>query len=357
MSAQSYSNGSQVRDRGIPNFPGFQTGLSIIKTLFSNTLNTSNNVPQHVGFIMDGNRRFARKSGMPVSEGHEAGFYSMSRVLELCYASGVKTATVYAFSIENFKRSAIEVDALMQLAHVRIRQLCDNGELAHKYGVRVRVIGDLSLLDQDLLEEIAVTTKLTQYNTRATLNICFPYTGREEILHSMRENIIISDNKSSSSSPSDTVKIDESSLDSHLYTGKLPPLDLLIRTSGVCRLSDFMIWQVTNRGTHVELVDCLWPEFGPTRMAWILLKYAFNKYFTPVESDQEDIDSNTMTSATSITTTTATATSTTARSNSKSTSDGYETPSTSTSSSSMLPKKDQTQIKNPTGGIRKEKLQ
>lgn len=285
------NNNSNIDQTQKSYFPGYQYAVSLMKDVLTYTLNTSNNIPKHVGFIMDGNRRFARKSGMPVSDGHEAGFFSMSRVLELCYASGVDTCTVYAFSIENFKRSASEVDALMKLAHQRIRQLCEHGELAHKYGVRVRVIGDLSLLDQDLLEEIAETTKLTQHNSRATLNICFPYTGREEILHSMKETIEECNSTGDMKRRKITISdIDETVLDSNLYTGKLPPLDLMIRTSGICRFSDFMIWQVCNRGTHVELVDCLWPEFGPVRMAWILLKFAYSKNFSTEQRDSEDED-------------------------------------------------------------------
>lgn len=273
-------------------FPGYDYSISLIKTVFSNIIKTSNNVPQHIGFIMDGNRRFARKSGIPISEGHEAGFHSMSRILELCYSSNVKVATVYAFSIENFKRSSTEVNNLMKLAHDGIRQLCENGQLASKYGVRIRVIGDLSLLSKNLLKDIETTTKMTQNNKRAVLNICFPYTGREEMLHSMKEiieltNLNEEDDENANGERIDIDDIDESLIDSHLYTGKLPPLDLLIRTSGVCRLSDFMIWQVVNPKTHIELINCLWPEFSPTKMAWILLKYSFNKYLTSVENEDE----------------------------------------------------------------------
>lgn len=268
-------------------FPGHEYSLSLIKTVFSNIIKTSNNVPQHIGFIMDGNRRFARKSGISISEGHEAGFHSMSQILELCYSSGVKVATVYAFSIENFKRSSKEVNNLMKLAHDGITQLCENGQLANKYGVRIRVIGDLSLLSTNLLKNIEMTTKMTQNNKRATLNICFPYTSREEMFHSMKE--IIELTTINGERGIDNIKdIDESFIESHLYTGKLPPLDLLIRTSGVCRLSDFMVWQAVNPRTHIELIDCLWPEFGPVKMAWILLKYSFNKYFTSIENEDED---------------------------------------------------------------------
>lgn len=269
------------------NIPGQNILLTCVKNIFSRTLRASGNVPQHIGFVMDGNRRYARKNNMEVKEGHEAGFYSMSKVLELCYEAGVNTATVYAFSIENFKRSSSEVNALMNLAKTRIRQITEHGELAHKYGIRVRIVGELSLLDEELLEEIKIATETTRNNTRATLNICFPYTGRQEIVHSMKEII---------SNSTDSSLIDEHLVEQHLYTGGLPPLDLLVRTSGVSRLSDFLIWQSSNRGVSVELLDCLWPELGPARMGGILLKYAFQKSFfqrsakMEEEEEEEGID-------------------------------------------------------------------
>ncbi|KAL3230625.1 Dehydrodolichyl diphosphate synthase complex subunit RER2 [Nakaseomyces bracarensis] len=261
---------------------GYNYLATCVKNLFSRTLSVSNCVPQHIGFIMDGNRRFAKKHSMETKEGHEAGFRSMSKILELCYEAGVDTATVFAFSIENFKRSTYEVDALMNLAKERIRRISEHGELAQKYGVRVRVIGDISLLDKELLNEIRHTMEITKNNTRATLNICMPYTGREEIFHSMK-TLLVSDDYHSRN-------ITEETIDSHLYTANLPPLDLLIRTSGVTRLSDFLLWQTCHKDVVIEFIDCLWPEFGPLRMAWILLKFAFLKNFSsgrkPFEDDE-----------------------------------------------------------------------
>lgn len=336
----NYTHNNNTTSTNTFRFPGHEYSLSLIKTVFSNIIKTSNNVPQHIGFIMDGNRRYARKSGIPISEGHEAGFHSMSQILELCYSSGVKVATVYAFSIENFKRSSKEVNNLMKLAHDGIRQLCENGQLANKYGVRIRVIGDLSLLNTSLLKDIELTTKMTRNNKRATLNICFPYTSREEMFHSMKEII-------ESTRTNGEVKvhdIDESLIGSHLYTGKLPPLDLLVRTSGVCRLSDFMVWQVVNPRTHIELIDCLWPEFGPMKMAWILLKYSFNKYFASIENEDEDtiINNNNNNNHTSTTTSTSTV-------NSKLSSDSFLTKGK---------RRDRDQdINHPSQVIRKEKLQ
>ncbi|CCD25931.2 ditrans,polycis-polyprenyl diphosphate synthase NDAI_0G01550 [Naumovozyma dairenensis CBS 421] len=269
------------------NIPGYNITLKWVKNIFSRSLRVSNNVPKHVGFIMDGNRRYARKNGIEVKEGHETGFFTMSKILELCYESGVTCATVYAFSIENFKRSPYEVDALMNLARLRIKQIVDKGEMAEKYGIKVKIIGDTSLLDADLIKDIQNAMEITKNNNRAILNICFPYTGREEIYHSMKECMAkYCDNGEPE------FKINESSLDLNLYTGGEPPLDLLIRTSGVARLSDFMLWQISNKGVVIELIDCLWPDFGPLRMAWILLKFAFQKSFSnrTKKFEEEDID-------------------------------------------------------------------
>lgn len=266
---------------GTTTIPGISIASEWLKNILSRTIKSSNCVPKHIGFVMDGNRRFARKNEIEIKEGHEAGFSSMSQVLELCYESGVSTATVFAFSIENFKRSPAEVDHLMRLAREKIRQIAEHGELAEKYGIRVKVIGDLSLLPKGVYEDVIETTEMTKNNKRATLNICFPYTGREEMLHSIK-SIVGSKTKSSD--------INEASIESHLYTGEDPPLELLVRTSGVTRLSDFLLWQASQKGVVIELFDCLWPEFGPLKMAWVLLKFAFRKSFSDKEHQLEDDD-------------------------------------------------------------------
>lgn len=261
--------------------PGYSVALEWVKNIFSRTIKSSNCVPKHIGFVMDGNRRYARKNEIEIKEGHEAGFSSLSQVLELCYEAGVDTATVFAFSIENFRRTPSEVDHLMRLAREKIRQIAQHGEIAEKYGVRIRVIGDVSRLHKSVYDDIVATTELTKSNTRATLNICFPYTSREEMLHSIKD--VIAGGKKSG-------EINEASIERSLYTGDDPPLDLLIRTSGVTRLSDFLLWQVSERGVVIELFDCLWPEFGPMKMAWALLKFAFRKTFSDKENELEDDD-------------------------------------------------------------------
>ncbi|CEP63946.1 ditrans,polycis-polyprenyl diphosphate synthase LALA0_S09e06040g [Lachancea lanzarotensis] len=272
-------------------FPGLPQAFNFLKNLFSHALRSSDNVPQHVGLIMDGNRRWAKRKHVEVKEGHNAGFHSMGRALELCYEAGVKTATVFAFSIENYKRSAAEVDSLMNLARSGIRQVVQNGEMAEKFGIRIRVIGDRRLLSEDVMREVETAEEITKNNKRAVLNICFPYTGRDELLHSIKANV-----NRALAGEIEATEIDEKQVDDFLYTAGSPPLDLLIRTSGVTRLSDFLLWQVSRRGVVIEFVDCLWPDFGSRQMAWILLKYAYNRTYRAHDPDfEEEADCGTTT--------------------------------------------------------------
>ncbi|CAG99812.1 ditrans,polycis-polyprenyl diphosphate synthase [Kluyveromyces lactis] len=265
-------------------FPGYNQFLEMVKTTLAKVIRSSDKVPQHVAFIMDGNRRFAKKNNMEVNEGHNAGFESMCRILELCYESGMKVATVFAFSIENFKRSTFEVNWLMELAKDKIKQISQHGELAEQYGIKVQIIGDRSLLPADVLKEVELAEEITMNNSRAVLNICFPYTGREEIVHSIQGIM-----KETAMGEIDYRDIDEQTIEDHLYTQGQPPVELLIRTSGVTRLSDFLLWQLSNRGCTIELVDCLWPEFTPFSMLKILIKFAFKKTYSPSNEEDDEL--------------------------------------------------------------------
>lgn len=266
-------------------FPGYAELLSSLNHILTKVIRSSGKVPKHVAFIMDGNRRYAKKNHIELKEGHNAGSFIMAKNLELCYDSGVQIATIYAFSIENFKRSAFEVNWLMELAKEKIKQITQHGDIAEKYGIRIRVIGNRSLLPADVIEEVEKAERITENNKDAILNICFPYTGREEILHSIKE--IVKKTSHDELLPRD---IDETAFENNLYTANLPPLDLLIRTSGVTRLSDFLIWQVNQRGVVIEFFDRLWPEFGPIQMLWVLLKYVFQQTFWSSNSGDEDED-------------------------------------------------------------------
>ncbi|KAI5956183.1 RER2 [Candida jiufengensis] len=254
----------------ISTFPGYNQVLTTGKKLFGKIISTGP-VPQHVGIIMDGNRRYAKSHKIEIKEGHSMGFDTMANILELLYEAGVKSATVYAFSIENFNRSSYEVKWLMDLAKSKFTQINQNGLLCEDYGVKIKILGNLKLLPPDLLKILRETEEITKNNTRAVLNVCFPYTSRDEITNSIKK-IVIESTKSN-------IKINEKSIEDNLYTGDSPPLDLLVRTSGTYRLSDFLLWQAVSPDCAVVFTDKLWPEFKPWDMLKILMNWSFNKYY------------------------------------------------------------------------------
>lgn len=289
--------------------PPIEWGVSLLQSIFINSIKQGP-VPQHVAFVMDGNRRYARKSHLETAEGHSLGFEALAKILEICYKSGVKVVTVYAFSIENFKRSKYEVDALMDIAKIKLSQLSQHGDLMDRYGACIRVLGQTSMVSPDVLEAINKATEMTKHNSKAILNICFPYTSRDEITTSIRNIVSLStsapNNASPPSSPSlsessdnsasthtsatatanhllpptppyaDIESICEQTIEDHLFTHGSPPLDLLIRTSGVQRLSDFMLWQC-HQDTDIIFVDDLWPDFDVWTFLPILLNWGLKR--------------------------------------------------------------------------------
>ncbi|KAJ3085948.1 cis-prenyltransferase [Quaeritorhiza haematococci] len=253
-------------------------------------------VPQHVGFIMDGNRRFARRLGVKVGAGHMAGFKKLEEILEWCLRLGIQVVTVYAFSIENFKRPPEEVEALMDLAKSKFREFANNSEFIKKHGIRVQVIGALHLLPEDVREAAFNAMKMTKANDRAILNICFPYTSRDEIAQAVSaavdgvrgsqhlKQLPSADAAEESSSSCIEGKADEGAsaiectedlIDQHMFTKGCPPLDVLVRTSGEIRLSDFMLWQCAEN-CDIHFIDVLWPEFRFWDMFKILVVFQAN---------------------------------------------------------------------------------
>ncbi|CAN6599053.1 dehydrodolichyl diphosphate synthase complex subunit Rer2p [Trichomonascus vanleenenianus] len=257
-------------DRTVSRFPGLQNVLNFGKTCLINVLKAGP-VPQHIAIVMDGNRRYAKRRKQEVREGHNAGFESLAATLELCYNAGVKVVTVFAFSIENFNRTPYEVESLMEVAKSRLNQLCEHGELAEQYGVRIKIVGDRSRLSPDVVEIVERAESTTKNNSKAVLNVCFPYTSRDEMAASIRK--IVGKAKHHKISPA---SIDEHMIEENMYTGDSPELDILIRSSGVERFSDFMLWQSHN-GTQIEFIDKLWPEFGFWDMYSILLRWSMRK--------------------------------------------------------------------------------
>jgi undecaprenyl diphosphate synthase len=204
-------------------------------------------VPRHIAIIMDGNGRWATERHMPRSMGHRAGVEALRRVVQLCDDYHVPMMSVYAFSTENWGRPQDEVDALMGLMWETIRSDVDR---LHKNGVRLRHIGRLTGLAPDVQEAIQWMMDLTRENTKLELNVCFNYGGRAEIVDAVRAIV------ASGVAPE---TIDEAMLSDHLYTRDLPDPDLIIRTGGEMRLSNYLIWQAA----YAEYYSSprLWPDF------------------------------------------------------------------------------------------------
>jgi len=221
-------------------------------------------VPRHIAVIMDGNRRFARQAGQEVISGHKAGFNKLAETLQWCRELGVREVTVYAFSIENFNRAQTEVSDLLNLAKDKFLTLLEESEKLKEAGVRVRILGNTSYLPQDLQEVLQQVENTTRDNSESLLNIALSYTAREEISHAVREVA-----GQLARGEVDDEDVDEEMISKMLYTGDSPSPELLIRTSGETRLSDFMLWQASKSITYFSPV--LWPEFS----LWQLLSGIF----------------------------------------------------------------------------------
>lgn len=222
-------------------------------------------IPKHVAFIMDGNRRFANKAKIGKSDGHKQGFNTLSKVLSWCRELGIQQVTLYAFSIENFKRTSDEVDSIMDLVREKCDSLLDELDKINEAGIRVRVAGDLHLLPKDLQERADKIHKLTCNNDKAYLNVCLAYTSRHEMVAAIR-NLSNEVCKDKTLKPED---IDLNMFEQNLYLPRPFP-DLIIRTSGEVRLSDFMLWQCQE--STLVFVHALWPEIS----IWDFLKAIFH---------------------------------------------------------------------------------
>lgn len=212
-----------------------------------------NNLPQHIGVIMDGNGRWAKRRGLPRSAGHKAGADALKKVVTEANNLGVKYITVYAFSTENWKRPQAEVDYLMNLL---MDYLINAEKTLAGENVRIRAIGSRKELSDEMCRQIEKTEKLTANRSGIVMNIALNYGGREEITNAVKT--ICEDVKNGSI---DVEDVTEDTIESRLYTAGQPDVDLLIRTSGEVRLSNFMLWQVSY--AEMVFVKKAWPDFKP----------------------------------------------------------------------------------------------
>lgn len=238
------------------------------QAFFENVLKCGN-IPKHIAIIMDGNRRFAVKKKYERCVGHLLGFNKVSETLEWCSGLGVREVTLYAFSLENFKRSKEEVDCLMELAKNKFSALLDEKDLVMSHSLCVRIIGNLSYLPQDLQVILAQVVDFTKHNKKVFLNVCCAYTSQEEMTQAMRK--MEGGVGRGSIVPSD---IDEKLFEKSLYTSECSEPDILIRTSGEVRLSDFLLWQTSY--SMLWFTSVLWPEFSRWHLYSVILLYQLN---------------------------------------------------------------------------------
>jgi undecaprenyl diphosphate synthase len=217
----------------------------------------SNGVPVHVAIIMDGNGRWAKARGLPRAAGHAQGAEAVRRTVKAASELGIRYLTLYGFSLENWKRPAKEIADLMGLLRLYLRK--EISEL-HREGVRIRFIGDRSLLAADIVSLIEMSEQKTRENTKLDLVIALSYGSRQEITSAVRQLV-----KEVAAGEIDADAIDEHFIQCRLYTADLPDPDLIVRTSGEQRISNFLLWQ----SAYAEFVftDVLWPDFSREKLA------------------------------------------------------------------------------------------
>jgi undecaprenyl diphosphate synthase len=217
-------------------------------------------LPRHIGIIMDGNGRWASRRHLPRVAGHRAGVNAIRPVMEECDRLGVHVLTLYAFSTENWSRPGAEVRALMGLFVDTIEREIDE---LHQNGVQVRIVGRRADLSERLLQVVRSAEERTRHNDRAVLNIAINYGGRAEIVDAVREL---------AAQGADLARLDEAQLSRALYTGGLPDPDLIIRTAGEMRVSNFLLWQAAY--AELMFVETLWPDFDEQAFAAALDDFA-----------------------------------------------------------------------------------
>ena len=221
------------------------------------------NMPKHIAIIMDGNRRWAKAKGKPAAFGHKAGAKTLENIVRYANKIGLKYITVYAFSTENWKRAEDEVNALMMLLQ---NYLDEYSKRADSENIRVKILGDITVLSQGMQKSIINCMERTQNNTGVTFNIALNYGGRDEIIKAVK-NIA----KQVQNEEIDIEKINEETISNNLYTAGQPDPDLLIRTSGEIRLSNFLPWQLVY--SEFLFIDKNWPDFSEKDLDNAIIEY------------------------------------------------------------------------------------
>jgi undecaprenyl diphosphate synthase len=223
----------------------------------------TNKLPQHLAIIMDGNGRWAKQKGFLRAFGHENGTKSVRIVVEECAKLGIGNLTLYAFSTENWNRPKLEVETLMKLL---VHSLKNELQTLQENNIRLNSIGSLDKLPKSIQKELNEVIELTKNNTRMVLTLALSYGSREELLNAVKQ---ITDKVKNNIISKDS--IDESIINEHLYTHNLPDVDLLIRTSGEHRISNFLLWQIAY--AELYFTDVLWPDFKENDLYNAIISY------------------------------------------------------------------------------------
>ncbi|TMW94572.1 hypothetical protein EJD97_010067 [Solanum chilense] len=257
-------------------------------------------VPSHIAFIMDGNRRYSKKQNLLDGNGHRAGFSALINMLKYCYELGVKYITVYAFSIDNFKRRPEEVVSLMKLMQEKIDELTKEESIVNRLGIRIYFQGNLKLLSDHVRLAAERAMVKTSGNSKAILSICVAYTSTDEIVHSVQESceekwdeirkLDVNNDGSNLIRLEENVKdknehrIGVTNVDRHMYMSVCPDPDIIIRTSGATRLSNFLLWQSSHCLLYSPAV--LWPEIGLRHLIWVILDFQRNYLYLKEKKKQ-----------------------------------------------------------------------
>ena len=216
--------------------------------------------PKHVGYIIDGNRRWAKKHGLPAYEGHLAGYNAIQDVARATFDSGVEYMSVYIFSTENWKRSENEVKALMGLV---LKLFTSDLHIFNEENIRLRVLGSKDMVNERIKKAIVEAEEATKNNTRGTLALCFNYGGQLEIADAVKKFV---------QAGGDASSITVEDIASNLYAPDIPPVDLIIRTSGEQRLSNFMLYRAAY--SEFMFIDKAWPDITKEDVQEALQKYS-----------------------------------------------------------------------------------
>ncbi|MFT7164021.1 MAG: undecaprenyl diphosphate synthase [Flavobacterium sp.] len=223
----------------------------------------TDNLPRHLAIIMDGNGRWAKQQGLLRAFGHESGTKSVKIIIEACARLGIANLTLYAFSTENWNRPKLEVDTLMKIL---IKSLKKELLTLQNNNIKLNTIGNLEKMPQSAQNELLDVIEKTKNNTKMTLTLALSYGSREEIVNAVK---IISDKVKNNIISIDS--IDDSIINEHLYTRNLPDVDLLIRTSGEHRISNFLLWQIAY--AELYFTDVLWPDFKEENLYEAIISY------------------------------------------------------------------------------------